>query len=587
MLARLLLAALPLLAAYLFHRLRYIRFRQYARFRQAKSSLIWGHMKVLHEFILRGKPDRHIGASAFVANNLERVVAGEASYNRVLLEMSNELGNPSVFVVDLRPVGHPMAVITSHDVAEQVSRATKLFPWSTPKSPTMGSLVHLIGPRSILTREDDDWKRLRKRFNPGFAPQHLMTLLPCILDKTWLFLRHLDGYARTGEEFPLDKLATNLTFDIIGAVVMDVNFDAQHLDKARQGEFIRLYSELITTYTNDDGQLPSWLQPRRAWRRHRLSTQIDDLLKHMIRRKYAEQRASPSAKRSRSILTLSLQDTDQLTESLVEDTCDQLKTFLFAGHDTTSILLAWMFYELSRTPRALRTVRSELDDIFGHDPDPAVVRNRLLSEEGEDLVRRMSYSSAVIKEILRLHPPAGTARMSRPGTGFVVRPSQGEDVCLDGLVIYNCASIIQRDKAVFGESANDFVPERWLGDSDTSQATNAGSEPPSGTLAEKDGHSIPAGAWRPFERGPRNCIGQELANIEARVILAVVARRYDFAKVGLGELVFNDEGLPLLNEKGQYKVKSELYNTRQVTAKPVDGTRMKVKLTPASSLNLR
>lgn len=43
-----------------------------------------------------------------------------------------------------------------------------------------------------------------------------MTLLPCILDKTWYFLEHLDGYARTGEVFTLDELCTNLTFDIIG-----------------------------------------------------------------------------------------------------------------------------------------------------------------------------------------------------------------------------------------------------------------------------------------------------------------------------------------------------------------------------------
>jgi cytochrome P450 len=62
----------------------------------------------------------------------------------------------------------------------------------------------------------EEWKALRRRFNPGFAPQHLMTLLPCILDKTWYFLEHLDGYARTGEAFCLDEFCTNLTFDIIG-----------------------------------------------------------------------------------------------------------------------------------------------------------------------------------------------------------------------------------------------------------------------------------------------------------------------------------------------------------------------------------
>lgn len=63
-----------------------------------------------------------------------------------------------------------------------------------------------------------------------------------------------------------------------------------------------------------------------------------------------------------------------------------------------------------------------------------------------------------------------------------------------------------------------------------------------------------------FERGPRNCIGQELANIEGYVILAMILRRYDFVKVGLGETALDEKGQPILDsETGQYKVTSELY----------------------------
>ena len=135
----------------------------------------------------------------------------------VLTEIHEELGRPSCFILDLRPISYPMAVIANHETAEQVSRATKVFPWSVPKSPTVGDLVHLTGSRSILTRANEDWKTMRKRFNPGFAPTHLMSFLPTILDKTWIFLDHLDSYVRTGEVFALEKLTVNLTFDIIGA----------------------------------------------------------------------------------------------------------------------------------------------------------------------------------------------------------------------------------------------------------------------------------------------------------------------------------------------------------------------------------
>ncbi|KAK3373106.1 cytochrome P450 [Lasiosphaeria ovina] len=547
MVSNLLLAALPLLVAYLVTKLRYLRFKQFSEIPQHKPSFLWGHLKVVHEFTQRctaAKKDLH---SDFVFQ-----------------EMNKKLGNPGLMLVDLRPVAYPIAVITSHHIAEQISRASKLFPWSTPKSPTINAFDRLIGSRSIISRQGEEWKHLRKRFNPGFAPHHLMTLLPCILDKTQPFIEHLDGYAKTGDEFLLDDLTVNLTFDIIGAVVMDVDFDAQHPDTTRQGEFIRLLSEQVHTYGSHNG--PWWLRPRVEWRRYQIDSRLNQILWDMIRQKHAEQQQQQqqqqqqgASQKSRSVLGLSLQGVDHLSDALIKDTGDQIRSFLFAGHDTTAILLGWIFYELSRTPAALKAVRDELDDIFGRDADPDVVREKLLSREGEDAIRHMTYTSAVIKEALRLHPPAGTARRAPPGSGFMVRTPQGEDLCLDGLVVYNCANIIQRDPAVFGDTADDFVPERWLGDADTPMKPNGEAQ------GEGEGEggrraAIPASAWRPFERGPRNCIGQELANIEARVIIAVVARRYDFVKVGRGEIRLDGNGKPTLNEKGQFEVESELYS---------------------------
>jgi cytochrome P450 len=133
-----------------------------------------------------------------------------------LRQIHEALGSPPVYLIDLRPVNYPTLIVASHEAAEQVSKTSKLFPYSTPKSPTVKSLVSLIGEHSILSSDAEHWKAIRKRYNPGFAPQHLITLLPCILDKTWHFLRILDSYARSGEEFRLEKLVVNLTFDIIG-----------------------------------------------------------------------------------------------------------------------------------------------------------------------------------------------------------------------------------------------------------------------------------------------------------------------------------------------------------------------------------
>ncbi|KAM0426562.1 hypothetical protein ACHAPT_008254 [Fusarium lateritium] len=417
--------------------------------------------------------------------------------------MYEKLGRPPLIFVDMRPVSKPVALITSHDIAEQ----------------------------------GEDWRRLRKRFAPGFAPNQLVNLLPCILDKVEPFIHRLEDYTRSGEQFSLLSLTVNLTIDVISAVAMDEDLGAQSIDQSGQSQVIRLFMELLSTYSGRHN-LPWWLVPSLGAKRRRLAAQVDGMLRDIVRRKFDEYQRTGGSDKSRSILSLSFQDIDELTPELLSHTADQMKSFFFAGHDTTSILLAWTFYELSRSPRVQKAVRDELDKLFGPDPDPSSVRSMLYSNGG-DLVRRMTYVSAVIKEVLRIHPPAGTGRYTEPGSGFTVRTSTGEEFCLDGTIIYNCQAIIHRDPNVYGASANDFIPERWLGDTSTWGFTPS--------------------AWRPFERGPRNCIGQELANLEARVIIAIVARQFDFVKVGLGELDLDGKGQPILDDKDQCKVKSELY----------------------------
>ncbi|KAI2615687.1 hypothetical protein GGR54DRAFT_649889 [Hypoxylon sp. NC1633] len=175
-------AALSLLAAYLYNKLRYKRFQQYAHISQLPPSLLLDHLNVF-------------------------------------VQMNNDLGRPPLMFVDLRPINRPMVLIGSHDIAEQITKTSKIYPTSTPKS-DLGYLEPVIGPTSILTLHGEEWKALRKKFNPGFAPQYLVTLLSCILDKTMSFIEHLDSFARTGGDFSLVLLGVNLTFDIIGVVVM-------------------------------------------------------------------------------------------------------------------------------------------------------------------------------------------------------------------------------------------------------------------------------------------------------------------------------------------------------------------------------
>ncbi|OJD37523.1 cytochrome p450 52a11 [Diplodia corticola] len=508
------------------------------------------------------------------------------------------MNHPPVVIADFRPFYWQIAIIASHDVCEQITKSSKTFPYSVPKSPTMGELLPLIGERSLLIAEDDTWKALRRTYNQGFAPTHLATLLPRIVEKTKLFLHRLDELAKSGTSSPMDNLCIDLTFDIIGAVVMDVDLNAQ-LNTSEQSALVRYYRQLISTYTDQSGLIGIPTNPFLTRRRKKLTKLIDDELKAIITSQHAEVIAAKDAdaepsnnnrkNRPRSVLALSLQadyaspttSSSSLSALALQTTADTLKTFLFAGHDTTSVLLQWAFYELSRTPRALASLRAELASVFGPAATSGDIADALAAPAGDDALKKLAYTSAVIKETLRLYPPAGSARRAPPGAGLTVTvpDDDGEttkSVCLDGFVLYSCHFLVQRDPAVYGPDADEWVPERWLGDVDTSRVDEIPES--GGTPSKTTTNKVPPGAWRPFERGPRNCIGQELANLEARVILAVAARRYDFVKVGAGEVRKDADGRPVLDDvKGRYEVVSPMFNTRQVTAKPFDGMVMSVK----------
>ncbi|KAJ8106096.1 hypothetical protein OPT61_g9768 [Boeremia exigua] len=547
------LALLPVLAFLLYQVLWQYRFKKYAHIPMSM------------------KPNLFIGHLGSMAAGFKKFGDSRVHPDYIMEDIWIENGRPEYLYLDFRPVQHPILLVASHEVAEQFTRTTKSHPYSTAKSPTLqGEFGALMGKHSILTERGENWKALRKQFNAGFAPQHILTMLPLIIDKTKIFMEKMDAVARSGVPTRMDRFCVNFTFDIIGQVVTNVDSHAQDEALAHKNDFLRNFRLLSETYISGSGVGLEAINPWKQFWRYYYSRRMDAALFKIIRDKFdmiQQFRGTGTQQtKDRSVLALAIQDVEQLTPKISQVIADQCKTFLFAGHDTTSILLQRLFYALSIHPFCLAKIRAEHDSIFGsRDPE------EVLLAKPEETMQALVYTSACMKEALRLWPPAATVRMTHED--FTIKTKEGDQVMVDDCVVYPMQYIIHRDTNVYGPTANDFIPERWIGDSDTSSATNIDT---SGTATPTD--RIPVSAWRPFERGPRNCIGQELANLEARVILACVMRRYDFTKVGVGEVWKDENGQPVVDDKGKYKTKSELISTMSVTSKPIDGTRMTVKL---------
>ena len=191
--------------------------------------------------------------------------------------------------------------------------------------------------------------------------------------------------------------------------------------------------------------------------------------------------------------------------SFLDRVINHLKMFMFAGHDTTASTLAFLLHLLSLHPEIAAKVCAEHDEVLGPNPDEAP---GMICQD-PTLLNKLPYTLAVMKETLRLYPPlGGTIRETHDRNFMLTNPRTGARYPMHGLMIHASNATVSRDPNLWVD-AEKFVPERWL------------------VRDENDPLYPPKGGWRPFEMGPRNCIGQELVSLEIRLVVALTVREFN------------------------------------------------------------
>lgn len=181
---------------------------------------------------------------------------------------------------------------------------------------------------------------------------------------------------------------------------------------------------------------------------------------------------------------------------------DIILNFIIAGRDTTAQALSWTFYNLMLHPRVQRKLLQEIDE---HITDALESDSPALYEA----IKNMTYAHAVFYEVLRLHP-------SVPGN---LKFALHDDIWPDGTQIKAGDGVSWttygqgRSTKLWGPDAKEFRPERWI--------------MPDGSLRRES-----QGQWAVFHAGPRVCLGQNLATLEALVAIIYLLRRYTFTLAG-------------------------------------------------------
>ena len=184
-------------------------------------------------------------------------------------------------------------------------------------------------------------------------------------------------------------------------------------------------------------------------------------------------------------MLLKVRDDDDGTGMSDKQLRDELVTLMVAGLDTTALALSWSFYLLAKNPEIQKKLTDEISTVLGQ-------RAPSLSD-----LPKLRYAEAVIKETMRLYPP-----------GWIVGRESISDCEIGGEKFRTGTSFVMsqwlkhRDARFFPEPL-EFRPERWLTET-----------------------KLPKFAYFPFGGGPRICIGNAFAMMEAVLVLTMVMQKF-------------------------------------------------------------
>jgi len=335
-------------------------------------------------------------------------------------------------------------------------------------------LSRAIG-EGLVVSEGELWRRQRRLMQPAFHQGEVRSYGAVMVD---LAAEAIASW-RAGEARNVHEEMMALTLNIVAKLLFgaDLAADAREIGQTISALMEDFSGELGLGALTPLGRLP---RPR-TWRIRRNVRRLDRIVYRII----SERRRAGQAGHDLLALLLRARDEDgsRMTDQQLRD---ETLTLFVAGHETTALALTYALYLLATHPREQDALAAELEGVLaGRRP-----------EVGD--LERLKLTEAVLLEAMRLYPPVwGIGRQA------LVDVEIGGYRIPRGSSLFMSQWVVHRDPALF-EDPESFRPTRW-----TSGA-----------------QSLPRFAYFPFGGGPRICIGNRFAMMEAVLILATVAQRF-------------------------------------------------------------
>ncbi|KAH8360764.1 hypothetical protein KR084_008307 [Drosophila pseudotakahashii] len=389
------------------------------------------------------------------------------------------------------------------------------------KNSLYGLLTNWLGD-GLLISKGKKWFRRRKIITPAFHFKILEDFVEVFDQQSAIMVQQL--YAKADGKTVIDMfpVACLCAMDIIAETAMGVKINAQLQPDFSYVQSVKNASGILAErFTNPLQRLdplmkllyPKVLQKLNdsVKNMHSFTNSVITERRDLLQKSLANGGDANAPllnevgqKRRQALLDVLLQSTIDGAPLSNEDIREEVDTFMFEGHDTTTSSIAFTCYLLARNPEAQALAFQEVRDVLGDDKTAPVTMQQL----GE-----LKYLECVIKESLRLFPAV-------PLIGRYIT----QDTMLAGKLIPANTNVViliynaQRDPDNFPEPEK-FVPERFS--------------------MERKGEINPF-AYTPFSAGARNCIGQKFAMLEMKSTISKMLRHFELLPLG-------EEVQPVLN----------------------------------------
>ncbi|XP_047334035.1 cytokinin hydroxylase-like [Impatiens glandulifera] len=341
---------------------------------------------------------------------------------------------------------------------------------------------HFIG-RGLLMANGDDWHRQRRIVAPAFIGDKLKSYEGYMVECTEDMLNTLGKGIESGKtEFEISEYMNRLTADIISRTEFDCSYE-----KGKQiFNLLKILQKLCAQASRHLCLPGSRFFPSKYNREIKsLKMEVEKLLMEIIQSRKDCVEFGRSSNYGKDLLGMLLNEMKK--KDSLQVIMDECKTFFFAGQETTALLLTWTVMLLASNSNWQDKVRDEVMQVSNGGPITM------------DHLSKLNLLTMVINESLRLYPPATVL----PRMAFEDFKLGDLDIP-KGLSIWIPVLAIHHSEDLWGKDVNEFKPDRF---------------------ASK---TYSSGRFIPFAAGPRNCVGQSFAMMEAKIILSMLISRFKF-----------------------------------------------------------